>query len=219
MRIVYGEDFTKARKVCESINMSNQNIIPLFPHVICASSVEGDLSSLDVIKTYEYESTNNNGSMIYNDFTLLDKFPFVKNKLTKNVNEFVSQLYDRQVSFKMTTSWATKCQKGQGSDFHNHKNCMYSAVLYLDDVAEGGELRISSEGLTPSSFMMKRSESPNAFNSDLFYIKPERNLMVIFPSYLMHKIGLHTEDKPRYSIAMNFFPDCDIGENDSLLER
>ena len=42
--------------------------------------------------------------------------------------------------FKITTSWFTKALKGQSSNFHNHNNSMYSAVLYLQTDENSGAI-------------------------------------------------------------------------------
>ena len=193
----------------------NERIIPLFPQMMYVDVLEADLSPLNSIKSYPFERTNTSGSMVTKDFYILDKFPSIRIEILKSVDKFVKEVFHSDAQFKMTTSWATKCGKGQGSDFHNHKNCMYSAVLYLEDVTSGGELVISSEGLSSSSFMFKQSDNPTAFNGDAFFIQPEKNTLVLFPSHLLHKVNPYTGYGYRYSIAMNFIPVARMGEKDS----
>ena len=40
-------------------------------------------------------------------------------------------------------------------------------------------------------------------------------MLIIFPSYLHHKIEKNTFDEVRHSLAFNVMPDGIIGENDS----
>lgn len=195
-----------------------EQVIPLFPQMIFVDVIEEDLTPLNVIQTYPFEKTNSHGSAITKDFYILDKFPEIQQLMVSSLDKFVKEVFHSEVNFKMTTSWATRCARGEGSDFHNHKNCMYSAVLYLDDVISGGELVLSSEMITSSSFMFKKSDNPNAFNSDAFFIKPEKNTLVIFPSQMLHKINTYTGYGYRYSIAMNFFPVSSLGEKDSEIK-
>jgi hypothetical protein len=61
---------------------------------------------------------------------------------------------------------------------------------------------------------MSRSEY-NIWNADAWTIIPDDGLLLIFPSYLHHKILPGQNSEPRYSLAMNFFPIGKIGYNGS----
>ena len=46
-------------------------------------------------------------------------------------------------------------------------------------------------------------------------LEPKKNRLVVFPSYLYHKIEKNTSDEVRHSLAFNVMPDGIIGQNDS----
>ena len=105
--------------------------------------------------------------------------------------------------FEITTSWFTMSTKGQSSNFHNHNNCMMSAVLYLQTNENSGN--IIFENFSNSRFAL-HIEEYNVFNSPQWFLKPEDGLLVIFPSEVHHKIVENESDTTRYSLAFNLIP-------------
>jgi len=196
--------------------MKNFEVIPLFPNTIGMVKIEEDLSELQKIKELQYVHNNENGSASTVVYDLLNNFPRQKQLITNYFDDFKNDVLGlKSTNFAMCTSWATKTLQGQASDYHNHKNCAYSAVLYIDDISGGGALNFSKLGLTQHSMLFNEPSKPNLFNTDIFFIEPEKNMMVIFPSYLMHRINKYMGSDPRYSIAMNFIPFGKLGLTDS----
>ena len=67
-------------------------------------------------------------------------FKFLKDIILK---EFYSYAYDGMRftnKFRITTSWFTKTTRGQASPMHNHDNCMFSCVLYLQTSQHSGDI-------------------------------------------------------------------------------
>ena len=93
--------------------------------------------------------------------------------------------------FEITTSWFTMSTKGQSSNFHNHNNCMMSAVLYLQTNENSGN--IIFENFSNNRFAL-HSEEYNVFNSPQWFLKPEDGLLVIFPSEVHHAIAENKSD-------------------------
>ena len=46
-------------------------------------------------------------------------------------------------------------------------------------------------------------------------LQPKKNMLIIFPSYLHHKIEKNTFDEVRHSLAFNVMPDGATGDVDS----
>jgi hypothetical protein len=65
--------------------------------------------------------------------------------------------------------------------------------------------------------MLNEPSEYNLYNSSSWEITPKKNLMIIFPSYLFHKVNTHISNENRYSLAFNLFPKGNIGKNDSSL--
>ena len=114
--------------------------------------------------------------------------------------------------FKITTSWGTKMEKNEVSNFHNHKNTFWSGVFYPEDSDGDIEFRNPCTNLT--SFFIEPKEY-NIYNANGYYVKPRKNMIIFFPSYLEHRICAHKNENPRYSLAFNMVPIGDYGSADS----
>ena len=105
--------------------------------------------------------------------------------------------------FEITTSWFTKTLKGQSSNWHNHNNAMYSAVLYLQTDENSGT--ISFNKYENKRFELEVQDF-NILNSTEWKIGPVNGLFLIFPSEIYHKAQENKSDIVRHSLALNFLP-------------
>ena len=90
--------------------------------------------------------------------------------------------------FEITTSWLTVSKKNEQSTFHNHNNCMYSGVFYLqtdensgDIVFENFENAIKDKSVGTVIMEVSRNFPPN--DGYLEYIRKrtrELGLVLIF---------------------------------------
>lgn len=190
-------------------------LIPLFPSLVVVSTLDSIVQELREVETYKYHTVSLSGGSSTENYKVLEKFPDSKKVILESFHKFTKEVLGYNTNFAISTSWGTKHRQHESSDLHNHKNCYYSAVLYLDDIEEGGTLCFNSLGLERSSYLIERSSTPNPFNTDSFFIQPQKNTIVFFPSYLMHKVMPYEGKKDRHSIALNFVPVGSYGELDS----
>ena len=124
--------------------------------------------------------------------------------------------YQYDNDFIITTSWFTKTKKGQQSIFHSHKNSFYSGVYYFGDYSEDSASISFENPLTPFfDFHMYPSEL-NIKNSQTWEITPQKNLLILFPSYVRHTIMRSEDDVVRESLAFNIVPIGEYGASDSI---
>jgi len=144
---------------------------------------------------------------------VLDDLPILKNLIINEFNIFKNDVlkYERN-DFKITTSWISKSIKGQSSEYHNHNNCMYSGIFYVQtDKNSGG---ISFENFENTRFLLNPTEH-NLYNCKEIVINPVNNTLIFFPSEIHHKVLLNNSDIVRYAIAFNLIPIGKIGKEDS----
>jgi len=202
----------------------NPVIYPIFSSPVIALSVEEDISLIKK-EAKRQKFTSNDGEQfgakncfISNTHSFLDKFPKEKQILQAYFEFFKNEILRyTNTNFEMTTSWVTKAVEGSQSHYHRHRNSMFSGVLYLDNIENSGKLMFENENLNPCSFLLEPSDY-NIYNSTTWEIQPKENIVVFFPSFLRHKIGIHLSKTPRYSIAFNFHPVGRIGYNDSSVD-
>jgi len=196
----------------------------LFSSVISVSFVDGTEKLFDYVVNQEFYTQNKvtgnvlSSSKQSNDLQLLDKFLDIKYKFLEQFYDFKNNVLKYQTTdFKITTSWATKTEKGNQGTPHKHSNNYYSGVYYFGDTDEN-TAPIEFTGLfhTPTDFCFEATEY-NVYNSHTWSITPEKNMLIFFPAYLIHRIGYHNSDNPRYSVAFNVMPKRPYGSRDNKI--
>ena len=195
------------------------NVFPLFPTTVAVAVIKEDLQPLRSIRDLDYTPANNGnirGVEISVSTSIFDLYPREHEIIQEYFNRFKDcVLRLESMQFDITTSWATRLAANTATESHSHKNCFYSGVLYLDPVDQGGELEFENTGINPISFLTSQPTDYNIFNYERFFIEPKANLLVLFPSYLRHRVRPHTMIDPRYSIAFNIMPVGEFGRGDS----
>jgi len=151
--------------------------------------------------------------------TILDQFQDEKSALLKAFNEVNNQkLKYTNTEFKISTSWISKTPSGGFSNFHNHGNSFMSGILYFDEYDDAsGPLELAAFNFPTNSFQLVPSEF-NEYNSKDYTIYPSKNLLILFPSYIYHRIGTNNSIQNRYSLAFNIVPSGTVGIHDSTLQ-
>jgi uncharacterized protein (TIGR02466 family) len=195
-------------------------ILPIFSSPLAVINIEEKLFCLEDFLSLKYNFFSSNtsassGTHAYtdvNDWNILKNFPYQQGMIMRYFNTYKNQVLQlHSTNFCMTTSWITKVDVGGFSQFHNHKNSMYSAVYYFDDVS-GGNIEFDSMGVIPAQILLNRPTEWNIYNSQTWTYYPKKDTMIIFPSYLYHRVTENNSNSERYSLAINFFPDGGIGE-------
>ena len=199
------------------------NVYPLFASNLIEVKFDDEksLKKLNQIcGEYEWYSSKCDGSSgnsaTINKF-ILEEHPDIKESISKyfeTVNENILQLGGK---FIITTSWFTKAVKNTYSQFHTHRNSYYSGVLYFGEYSDNeshAPIQFDSPiaELNAHYIIPDKWNIHNCFNWDLY---PTTGTLLFFPSYLRHRIGMHNDDKPRYSLAFNIVPFGSYGEGDS----
>ena len=190
----------------------------IFPTVIGRTVIdEVDLSVLNRVKKYEYRQLDNDfnsNASISVRLNILDDFPDIKKYILSIFNDYIKNVYKYENEFVMTTSWSTRVKPNITTTSHNHKNSMFSGVLYLESKNISPILFESNP--IPSSFSIEPSEF-NDFNCESWIVKPSPWEIIFFPSHIKHNICKNESDEDRFSIAMNFLPIGVYGKNDSTV--
>jgi|TARA_B100001094_G_scaffold272484_1_gene278331 uncharacterized protein (TIGR02466 family) len=174
------------------------------------------------IQNLNYGPTNQSGgSNISKDlFLFKDKtFKLLKEKILKMVCVYNEEVMGyKKTNFKVTTSWATRCQKNEESERHKHCNSMYSAVYYNKCDEDISDISFYNNNWTSNNYDLETTEF-NTFNSSSWSFKPKDKLLIIFPSSMYHKISKSYGEINRYSIACNFVPKPPYGYMDSFVNE
>ena len=202
-----------------------REIIPLFSKPFYKSELnisDDDLNNLkNIISKIEYNKLDvdyidNVASLSKNNYILNEK-PFldIKNKICDEFKIFFNNNLHHVNNFKMTTSWIAKSEPGQMSQYHNHSNCMFSGIFYIDTFENSGDICFTD--FRDKRFSVDK-KNYNVLNSTSWTFEPKEKMILFFPSEVHHQILKNNSNNTRYSIAFNFIPIGKLAYGDSELE-
>lgn len=149
------------------------------------------------------------------EFRVLEQFPKMKQMFTHISNRLIKEGLNYNNKLEISSSWFTKTHKGEQSPMHDHKNCVFSAVYYYGDYDDKvGNLIFKNPIVNLTSYRLNVGKS-NKFNTYDIEVTPQSGSLLIFPSYVSHKIDVHKSDIPRLSLAFNMIPVGQYGIGDS----
>ena len=197
--------------------------MPLFSKVFYMKHLEIDTDKIISMIDNHFENSGTNTSIdvdnissvsISKSILELENFIDLKKQLMNELNNFFHNVMNYESDFKITTSWFTKSQNSQSSNYHNHNNSMFSGILYLQTDENSGD--ISFEDFNNRRYKLNVKEY-NIYNCTEYQIKPIDGLLILFPSEVHHKILKNNSNIVRHSLAFNIIPVGEIGSNDSYL--
>ena len=200
------------------IHHVNLFTVPLFNTIVDEDTTELKqcqyvIESAQSRKRKEYSEKINHKKT----FRVLESFPKTKQILLNYSRKVLNNMMSYMADFDITTSWITKTQSGHSCQVHNHKNSFFSGIYYFDEYDDNSALVQFQNPLRELSSYAIIVDDKNATNRDTLVasIKPEKNLLLLFPSYLDHNITKQISKYDRFSLAFNIVPVGEYGFSDS----
>ena len=191
-----------------------ENILNAFSSPIVTTIIEKNTNVLK--KETNYASNDYQAYTEKSNFKVLEKYPKVKKILLEEYKKFAREKLHYSEEFKISTSWITQIETGGHCQKHCHKNSFYSGVYYFDEYEKnkGGILEFESPLKNFSDFYLLPKEW-NFLNSTIIEIPPVKKLLILFPSYLNHRVLPYYGTTVRKSLAFNIVPVGSYGQRDS----
>lgn len=201
------------------------DVIDLFPTPVAGVVLDYDFSALNqfkdcAISAYKQKITEVEKLKKINkvDFYVLDRVPEIKKYLTSVTRDLLNSQYRYKDKFVINTSWLTKMPYESIGIRHKHAGNPFSAVLYFGKYDEqSAPLCFHSPVSIVNNYDLKAPES-NHRAWQFFNFSPKENLLLIFPSYLEHEIGMNLSKSDRYSLAFNIYPVSVHNQGDSEVD-
>ena len=189
----------------EGINITRY---PIFPSSVYVIYLKDDVSEFfnSIVGSVNFGTYGADNPHTVSKFTLLDDYPEMKKLFTDVSLQVLSEVAGAK-KIKMTTSWLTAIEPDETPVMHRHTNSWFSGVYYFQDSPYTGlefknPIERDIDLVTKGSLLNWR-------------LQPKKNMLIIFPSYLHHKIEKNTFDEVRHSLAFNVMPDGATGDVDS----
>lgn len=197
------------------------NTIGLFPTPVGMDSIERDYTKKEM-STFDkiMETTHNNEGNITTDNNYVLETPALKKlkQLVKTKLDLYIETYyppeNEKLKFVITQSWINVSQPNQWHHPHGHPNSLFSGVLYLNAVPDVDKIFFIRD--EPYQRIEYPYKGWNAFNSREWWIPVETGSIVIFPSYLRHRVAPNQSEHNRVSLSFNTFAIGKLGREENL---
>jgi uncharacterized protein (TIGR02466 family) len=187
------------------------NIMPIFINFLAVESLRLDNAKIESFclekrKASAGRIVSNGGGWQSDNLDpdtpeLAELFAEVGKKLDEVHRAFDFHPSMRQV---ITEAWININGKGHFNYSHDHPGSLFSAVYYVKGGADKGELELKTP-IAPHTYTISNEMVGgfNAFTGHAMVIPPVTGDLVIFPSWLLHRVNLSRSDEDRISIAFN----------------
>ena len=196
---------------------SNMTIIPhLFPSPILINDLEVDHLSdslNDLAYKLEKEDSDFKPSEYPNGYTSfftqsnLQSLPETR-PLCLHIVEKTKELFHHcgyrtdQIPIAITALWCSIQRKGAQHGLHNHRMAMFSGTYYSKATDDAANLMFQTPLETHKMHMPHPVPQSENFTDD-HYVNAKSGRVVVFPSYLNHRVMTHQTDEDRISWSFN----------------
>jgi uncharacterized protein (TIGR02466 family) len=201
--------------------------INLFPVPISISSVDPiPTSVISFAKALEYVPWYDKEDYflsISKDRQVLDQyieFSELKKQIMSAAEEYWRTVIcaDWSVNLKIRHSWLTRHYQNEFNPPHTHSTSLFTATVYLQASDNCGDLIFRKDpnylNLFPSMIDLDY-HTHNNINTRLHSITPKDNLIVFFPSHLLHETQPNKSNADRYSLNVDFWFEGTVRKNSS----
>lgn len=137
-----------------------------------------------------------------NLFDLEEVKPF-QELVTAAIAECAKALGYSQVPIRPANCWANVNPKYASNKIHDHANCLFSGVYYLQTPENCGNLMFY-DPRDARTFYKPAVQNFTAYTADAVAHKAEAGLLLIFPSWLRHGVESNLSEIDRISVSFNY---------------
>ena len=153
---------------------------------------------------------------------------YIFNGKLKNIKQFCEEqlkIYVEQVicpkeelDYYITQSWLNVTKPGEWHHEHFHKNSIISGVFYIS-TEEDDKITFSDPNIKLKELITFKQKEYNPFNSSSWFFPSMTNDLVLFPSWLDHKVEVNEKaTTDRISISFNTFVRGTLGKRNNKTE-
>lgn len=148
-------------------------------------------------------SKSNMGGYQSGDISNLNWFQEFSNQLKEEVTRFEN--HTKCPKTKGLYSWLNINGKKDYNQVHAHPDGIVSGVFYVQAPKNCGKIVLQHPALPVlESYWAPYYDEYTKYNSASWTFEPEENLLLLFPSWLMHLVEPNLSDEKRISISFNF---------------
>lgn len=127
----------------------------------------------------------------------------IMNFISSSVFESLTELnVDESCSFHITQMWANVNYKHSYHKSHQHNGSFLSGVFYLKTPTECGNIYFE-DPRNLWCLLPVRYSKHDMFSRMEVECTPKEGCLILFPSYLSHRVGMNHNDDERISVSFN----------------
>jgi uncharacterized protein (TIGR02466 family) len=123
--------------------------------------------------------------------------------------------YGSGVGLRLQCCWATVALRGDRFEMHQHSNSFLSGAFYLN-VDEAAEPVLFRDPRPQNRNLDIPVEEELRINRKYYTIGPRNGRLVLFPSWLEHRVGPNMSEAPRVSLSFNMTVHGEVGSLERL---
>ena len=130
--------------------------------------------------------------------------------MQSKVNKIFKEMYAPagNIELKITQSWLNVTNKNQFHHRHNHVNSFLSGVFYIQ-TGPDDKIEFHRDGY--SQVAITQIKAVTIFNSPGYFYPVKENMLIMFPSSMVHEVPKVLHDKQRISLSFDTFPSGELG--------
>mgnify|MGYP003152945830 CR=1 FL=1 len=206
--------------------MTNQTakVHNIFPTPVYIAKRDSDLiprEKKEIEKIIQEGMTRNEGNASSdNTYIFNGKLKKLKQFCNQQIKIYVEQVINpkEELDFYITQSWLNITKPGEFHHGHFHTNSIISGVFYIS-TEEDDNIAFADPNTQVKDFIVVGMREYNTWNSTNWFVPAITNELILFPSYLNHKVESNEKaTTDRISISFNTFVRGNLGDRRALTE-
>ena len=215
---------------------NDYKIEPLFPLPLYMTKRDSDLNHTerqevkDIVDEGMYDPKEGGYRIGYgggnwtthNSYLFKTKLKALEKFCDKHINNYAREVFNPadDIEYYITQSWLSITNPGEWHPHHRHANSIISGVFYIDTEDTDRITWIDPNIDQKEKGPLTESKDVNIWNAPEWSSTVENNLLLLFPSWMMHYVPINDEarSKPRMTIAFNSYAKGRFGNSNSRNE-
>ena len=171
-----------------------------------------------IVEEGMYKNTGNSNSN--NNYIFNGKLKNIKQFCEQQLKIYVEQVINpkEELDFYITQSWLNVTKPGEYHHHHSHQNSIISGVFYIS-TEEDDKITFTDPNVRLKELIKFETKEYNLWNSTTWFFPSNNNELVLFPSWLNHKVEPNKKaTTDRISISFNTFVKGILGSRKDLTE-
>lgn len=201
-----------------------KTVYSLFPIPLYSNIYNGDLKNIiNYFDSCEMNQSNGPYGMISKDTYVID------NLICKPLSDWILECFKdfatnvmryKYKDIKFAQSWLTYKKPGQFHKAHVHPNTLLAGVFYYDfepgdaAICFSKEVKSINRSYVEPSLLNDYQEHP--YSQEEIYYTPQKNELIIFPSWLTHGVPPNNTNKVRKALGVNALTTGTLGDAETI---